>query len=53
MSQEQFQNELNYNLSVKLLKKMLEKGLISVEEYTKIDLLNRKSFKPKLAEIMA
>ena len=53
MSPEQFQNELNYSLSVKLLKKMLEQGLISMEEYTKIDLLNRKSFKPRLAEIMA
>jgi len=52
MSQEQFQNELNYNMSVKLLQQILAKGLITKEEYTKIDLLNRKSFKPRLAEIM-
>ena len=53
MSQEQFQNELNYSMSVKFLKNMLEKELINKEEYTKIDLLNRKSFKPRLAEIIA
>lgn len=53
MSQEQFQNELHYSLSVKILQKMLNGGLISREEYTKIDQLNRVSFKPKLAEIMA
>jgi len=53
MSQEQFKNELHYSMSVGILRKMLKQGLISGEEYTKIDNLNRKSFKPKLAEIMA
>lgn len=52
MSKEQFQNELNYNRSVKLLQKMLNEGLITQEEYTKIDKLNRISFTPKLAPIM-
>lgn len=52
MSKEQFENELNYNRSVKLLQKMLAKGLITQEEYTKIDKLNRISFTPKLAPIM-
>lgn len=49
MSQEQFQNELDYHWSVKLLRKMLEEGLITQEEYTKIDKLNRLSFTPSLA----
>ena len=53
MSHEQLQNELNYTISVKLIQKMLDKGLISTEEYRKIDMLNRKSFKPNLACLMS
>ena len=53
MSQEQFQNELNYRLSVKFIQKMLVKGLITEDEFKKIDRLNRISFSPKLAAIMA
>ncbi|MDL2310394.1 hypothetical protein LJC13_00275 [Peptostreptococcaceae bacterium OttesenSCG-928-C18] len=52
MSQEQFLNEIGYSRAVKLLQMMLEKGLITQEEYTKIDRLNRQSFTPKLAPIM-
>lgn len=52
MSQEQFYNELSYSRAVKLLQEMLAKGLITQEEYTKIDRLNRKYFTPKLAPIM-
>jgi hypothetical protein len=52
MSQEQFQNELNYSLSVKFIQKMLDKGLITEDEFKKIDRLNRASFKPNLAQIM-
>ena len=53
MSPEQFQNEVNYSLSVKLIQKMLDKGLITMDEFHKIDALNRISFSPKLADIMA
>lgn len=53
MSQMQMQNELNYSMSVKVIKKMLEKNLISADEYRKIDQLNRASFSPKLAPLMA
>lgn len=49
---EQFHNELNYQRSVKLLGKLLEEGMITQAEYTKIDKLNRISFTPKLAPIM-
>ena len=52
MSQEQFQNELNYSLSVKIIQKMLDKGLITVDEFKKIDRLNMESFRPKLAQLM-
>jgi len=53
MSQEQFQNELNYSLSVKIIQKMLDKGIITADEFHKIDALNRISFSPYLAGIMA
>jgi hypothetical protein len=53
MSQEQLQNELNYSLSVKFVRKMLVNGLITEDEFNKIDHLNRISFSPKLAAIMA
>lgn len=52
MSQKQFQNELNYILSLKILQKMLDKGLITLDEFHKIDKLNRLSFSPKLAPVM-
>jgi len=53
MSQEQFQNELYYSLSLKILQKMLDSGLITPDEFHKIDRLNRISFSPKLAPIMS
>lgn len=52
MPQQQFENELYYRLSVKYIEKMLDKGLISYDEFKKIDALNRISFNPKLAPIM-
>ena len=53
MSNEQMHNEIDYVLSVNIIKKMLTKGLISPEEYRKIDMLNRESFKPNLACLMS
>ena len=53
MSHEQLQNELNYSMSVKLIQKMLAKGLITPDEYRKIDMLNRESFRPNLACLMS
>jgi len=53
MSQEQMQNELNYCLALRIIKKMLIKGLITDDEFKKIDRLNRNSFKPELAQIMS
>ncbi len=52
MTHEELENEFFYHQSVQILNKMLEKRLITEEEYKKIDLLNRKSFMPKLAKIM-
>lgn len=49
---EKLQQEYGYYLVQKLLKSMLDKGLISVDEFDKITALNRKSFAPFLSEIM-
>lgn len=48
----ELQQEYGYYLAQKLLKSMLDKGLISVAEFDKITALNRKSFSPFLSEIM-
>ena len=52
MSSEQLQREYDYFRSEKILKAMLENGLISQGESAKITKLNRQTFSPFLAEIM-
>jgi hypothetical protein len=51
-SQAQLQREFDYILAEKLLKRMLEKGLITTEEFEKTTVLNRQTFSPMLARIM-
>lgn len=46
------QNEHDYLVAERLTKKLLERGLISQDEYDKIMAKNRKTFPPLLAEIM-
>jgi hypothetical protein len=46
-------NEHDYLLAESLTKKLLEKGLISQDEFNKIMAKNRKTFTPFLVEIMA
>ncbi|MBF4482280.1 MAG: hypothetical protein QQM50_01770 [Dehalococcoides mccartyi] len=52
ITQEQLQREYDYVLAQQLLKSMLEKELISVDEFNKITTLNRQSFSPALAQII-
>ncbi|MCM3478424.1 MULTISPECIES: SHOCT domain-containing protein [Bacillaceae] len=52
VSQEQLQREFDYIQAEKLLRKMLQKGLITEAEFNKIDALNRQTISPFLAEIM-
>lgn len=52
VSFEQLRREFNYIQAEKLLKRMLEKGLISEVEFNKITALNRQTFSPFLAKIM-
>lgn len=48
----ELQREYGYYMAQKLLKTLLDKGWISVEEFNKITEKNRQSFSPFLAEIM-
>lgn len=50
--QEQLQREVDYMRAQRVLKSMLENGLISLSEFNKITALNRQSFSPALAQIM-
>lgn len=50
--QEQLQREVDYIRAQLILDSMLKNGLISLSEFNKITVLNRKSFSPALAQIM-
>lgn len=52
LSSEQLQREIDYYRAEKILKKMLERNLISNTEFNKIMCLNRVSFAPVLASLM-
>lgn len=47
----ELQNEYNYLLAENLTKKLLEKGLISVDEFNKIMEKNRRTFSPLFSRI--
>lgn len=53
ITDEQLKREYNYYMAQKILKSMLEKGLISADEFNKITRKNRETFSPYLAEIMS
>ena len=53
LSSEQLQREIDYYRAEKILKKMLERNLISNTEFNKIMGLNRVSFAPALASLMS
>ncbi|HEY8401618.1 MAG TPA: SHOCT domain-containing protein [Cytophagaceae bacterium] len=52
VTEEKLQNEYDYFRSLKLLQKMLDVGLITKEEFEKIDRRNRQSFSPFGVELM-
>ncbi len=51
-TEEELQQEFNYILSQQMLKKMLDKRLISADEFNKITEKNRQIFSPHLSRIM-
>jgi uncharacterized protein HemY len=53
ITQEDLQREVDYWRAYKILQKMLKAGLISEEEFDKIDKLNLKTFSPMYAQLMA
>lgn len=52
MTEEQLCSDYKYCMAQKVIKKMLDKGLISVYEFNKISERNRQTFSPYLSEIM-
>jgi uncharacterized protein HemY len=53
ITQEEIQREVDYWRAYKILQRMLKAGLISEEEFNKIDKLNLKTFSPMYAQLMA
>lgn len=50
---EDLQNEYDYLLAESITKKMLERGLISLDEFDKIMRKNRQKFSPFIGRIIA
>ena len=48
----EMQNEYNFILAEQMTKKLLDKGLVSVDEFNKIMAKNRRSFSPYISRIM-
>lgn len=53
LSEEDLQKEYDFYMAEKLSKIMLEKGLLTEEECTKLSIKNRETFSPYLCSIMA
>ena len=49
---EEMQNEYNYILAEQMTRKLLDRGLISVDEFDKIMAKNRRSFAPFISKIL-
>ncbi len=48
---EQSQQEVQYKMAVKLLKILERRGIITNDQYARIDKLNRDSFSPTLSKV--
>lgn len=53
MGELQSKKEVEYKMSVKLLKILHRRGIVTDVEYAQIDELNRQSFSPILAKVYA
>lgn len=49
---DEMQNEYDYILAEQLTRKLLDKGLISVDEFNKIMAKNRETFSPYISKII-
>ena len=50
MTKEQSKGEVQYKMALKMLDILMRRGIVSEEEYKKIDHMNRQSFSPQLAK---
>lgn len=53
MSKEMFTAEMRYQTAVSLAKKLLEKGLLTEEEYAVIDTILLKEIRPSLGTLLS
>lgn len=53
MTKEQSIREIEYKMALKLLNILLNRGIITEEEFKRIDELNRQTFSPELSEVYA
>lgn len=51
-TQERINGDIDYHKAQQLTKRMLNTGIISVDEFNKLSAINRKTFSPLFAEIM-
>lgn len=51
MSEEQFNNEKLYQVTMTIVRSMLDKGMISTDEYTQIDTMMQEKYKPSLGTL--
>lgn len=51
MTKEQSNAEVQYKMALKMLDILLRRGIVTEDEYEKIDKLNRQSFSPQLAGV--
>lgn len=52
ITDEQLKQDCCYHMAHRILKSILEKGLVSADEFNKITMKNREIFSPYLEEIM-
>ena len=53
MTKEQSVREIEYKMALKLLNILLNRGIITEEEFKRVDELNRQTFSPELSEVYA
>jgi len=51
MSNNQISNEIKYRIALSLLKSMLSRGIITIEELKEVDKINQCLYNPQFAEV--
>ena len=53
MSKEELHNDMLYHASISMAKSMLERGLITEEEYAEIDTILLEKYRPYLGKLLS